>query len=205
MQQEVDSDTNCNWWTRNDPHRLGERAQELEIGGPAEYIQTTILLRSAIVLRRVLEILWYFLSLRLANNNNNNQLMQVWKTSSSSSSSCRAASRDIPDPLSPLLRIVHRLWQVFRATSRILSELLNVCSSWSSCFCLAIRGGPLEYVTYELVPASPAVSCMCGSFNLDTFRDRRQVAVYLVPCGVLPPGFVQYCSQQRDSVKNLNE
>ena len=37
---------------------------------------------------------------------------------SSSSSSCHAASTDIPDPLSPLLPIVHRLWQVFRATSR---------------------------------------------------------------------------------------
>ena len=33
----------------------------------------------------------------------------------SSSSSCRAASTDIPDPLLPLLPIVHRLWQVFRA------------------------------------------------------------------------------------------
>ena len=39
----------------------------------------------------------------------------------SSSSSCRAASTDIPDPLSPLLPIVHRLRQVFRATSRILT------------------------------------------------------------------------------------
>ena len=37
------------------------------------------------------------------------------------SSSCRAASTEIPDPLSPLLPIVHRLWQVFRATSRILT------------------------------------------------------------------------------------
>ena len=39
----------------------------------------------------------------------------------SSSSSCRAASTDIPDPLSPLLPILHRLWQVFRTTSRILT------------------------------------------------------------------------------------
>ena len=39
----------------------------------------------------------------------------------SSSSSCRAASMDIPDPLSPLLPIIHRLWQVFRATSHILT------------------------------------------------------------------------------------
>ena len=38
-----------------------------------------------------------------------------------SSSSCRAASTDIPDPLSPLFPIVHRLWLVFRATSRILT------------------------------------------------------------------------------------
>ena len=37
--------------------------------------------------------------------------------SSSSSSSCRAGSTDIPDPLSPLLPIVHHLRQVFRATS----------------------------------------------------------------------------------------
>ena len=37
------------------------------------------------------------------------------------SSSSHAASTDIPDPLSPLLPIVHRLWQVFRATSRILT------------------------------------------------------------------------------------
>ena len=37
------------------------------------------------------------------------------------SSSCRAGSTDIPDPLSPLLRIVHRPRQVFRTTSRILT------------------------------------------------------------------------------------
>ena len=58
--------------------------------------------------------------------------------SSSSSSSCRAASMDIPDPLSPLLPITHRLWQVLRTTSRILTELLYVGSSWSSCICSAI-------------------------------------------------------------------
>ena len=38
-----------------------------------------------------------------------------------SSSSCRAASTDIPDLLSPLLPIIHRLWQVFRVTSRVLT------------------------------------------------------------------------------------
>ena len=40
---------------------------------------------------------------------------------SSSSSSCRAGSTDIPDPLSPLLPIVHRLRQVFWTTSCILT------------------------------------------------------------------------------------
>ena len=38
-------------------------------------------------------------------------------------------------------------------------------------------GGPLDYITYELVPASPAVSCMSGSSNLNSFRDRRQVSL----------------------------
>ena len=76
----------------------------------------------------------------------------------SSSSSCLAASTDIPDPLSPLLPIIHRFWQVFRVTSRILTQLLHVYSSWSSCFCLAICGGPQEYINDEFVLASPAVS-----------------------------------------------
>ena len=40
---------------------------------------------------------------------------------SSSSSSCRAASTDIPGPHSPLVPIVHRPRQVFKATSRILT------------------------------------------------------------------------------------
>ena len=51
-------------------------------------------------------------------------------------------ARIIPDPLSPLLPIIHPFWQVLRATSRILTELLCVGLSWSSCFCLAIWGGP---------------------------------------------------------------
>ena len=38
-----------------------------------------------------------------------------------SSSSCRTASTDIPDPLSPRLPIIHRLRQVFRYTSRIIT------------------------------------------------------------------------------------
>ena len=51
------------------------------------------------------------------------------------------------------------------------------------------------YISYEFVPASPAVSCMSGSSNWNSFRDRRQVAVQLVSCGMLPPGLVQDCTQ----------
>ena len=69
---------------------------------------------------------------------------------SSSSSPPRAASKDIPDPLYPLLPIVHRFWQVPRATSRIITELLYVGSSWSSCFCSAIWGGPYTYKQFYL-------------------------------------------------------
>ena len=61
---------------------------------------------------------------------------------SSSSSSWCAASTDIPDLLSLLLPIIHCRWQDFRTISRILTELLYVCSSWPSCFCSAICGGP---------------------------------------------------------------
>ena len=57
-----------------------------------------------------------------------------------SSSSCRATSTDIPDPLLPLLPIVHCSWQVLRATSRIFTELLYVASSWSPCFWLGCEG-----------------------------------------------------------------
>ena len=44
-------------------------------------------------------------------------------------------------------------------------------------------------------PCFSAVFCMSGSSNLNSFRDRGQVAVQLVSCGVLPPGLVQDCTQ----------
>ena len=49
------------------------------------------------------------------------RLMLSLLPSSSSSSSYRAGSTDIPDPLSPLLPIVHRPRQVFRTTTCILT------------------------------------------------------------------------------------
>ena len=39
------------------------------------------------------------------------------------------------------------------------------------------------------------MSCMSGSSNLNSFRDRGQVAVQLVSCWVLLPGLVQDCTQ----------
>ena len=94
-----------------------------------------------------------------------------------SSSSCRAACADIPDRLSPFLPIIHRLRQVFRVTSRVLPQLLYVGSCWSSHSCTSMCGGPQEYITYELVLASPAVSCVSGSSNLYSFCDGGQVSV----------------------------
>ena len=76
--------------------------------------------------------------------------------SEKSSSSYRAIITDIPDPFSPLLPIVHHFRLVLRATPRTYTELLYVGSSWSPCFCTAMWRGPLEYITYELVPTSPA-------------------------------------------------
>ena len=59
----------------------------------------------------------------LFSNKCNNLVQKYFKkvNHSSSSSSCCAASMDIPDPLSSLFPIIHHLWQVFRATSRILT------------------------------------------------------------------------------------
>ena len=73
----------------------------------------------------------YFCLLNLKGRNRNKQHVQypnvlsairlIPRGPSSSSLSCRAACTDIPGPLLLLLSIVHRLWQVFRATSRILT------------------------------------------------------------------------------------
>ena len=87
------------------------------------------------------------------------------------SSSCRAISIDIPDSLLKPLPIIDCFRQVLRAPSHIGTELLYVGSSWSSCLCSSMWRGPQEYITYELVPTSPAVSHMSGSSNWDSFRD----------------------------------
>ena len=79
---------------------------------------------------------------------------------SSSSSSCRAASTDIHDPLSLFLPIVHRFWQVFRATS----------STSQSC-CMYVRAGRPAFVRpYEGVHRS--TSLMSSFLLLQKFNRR---------------------------------
>ena len=87
------------------------------------------------------------------------------------SSSHRSANTDILDPLSSLFFIVHCFRQVFRVTYRIGTELLYVGPSWSSCLFSSMWWGPREYITYEFVLTCPAVSCLVGSSNLDSFPD----------------------------------
>ena len=112
----------------------------------------------------------------------------------SSLSSCHATSMNLLGLFSLPISIIHRSWEVFQATSYILTELLYVGSSWSSCICSSMWGSPQEYVTNKFVSTFPAASRMSGSSNLDSFRDGRSVAVQLVLCWVLPPGLVQYYS-----------
>ena len=113
----------------------------------------------------------------------------------SSSSSCCAADTDLPNPLLPPISTVHHSRTVFQATSGISTELLYIGSCWLSSLCLSVCRGPPEYIAYELILTSPAVSCMSGWSNLDSFCDGWLVAIQLLFCRVLPPGFVQYSSQ----------
>ena len=66
---------------------------------------------------------------------------------------------------------IYRSQVVFTAISCIGTELLYIRSSWSSCLCSSMWRGPLEYIGYEFVLISPAVSCMSLSSNFDSFRD----------------------------------
>ena len=57
------------------------------------------------------------------------------------------------------------------STSCISTELLYIGSSWSSNLCSSMWRGPQEYITYEFVLTSPALSCMSVLSNLDSFHD----------------------------------
>ena len=98
--------------------------------------------------------------------------------------SCLAISMDIPDPFSPPLPIFYCFWQVLRVTFCIGTELQYVGPSWSSCLCTSMLKDPQEYISYELIPTSPAVSRMSRLCNFDSFHDWWLVAVQLLLCGV---------------------
>ena len=127
----------------------------------------------------------------------------LYISSSSSSSSCHAISTNIPDPFSPPFSIVHCFQQVFKSTSRIGTYLLYLGSSWSSCFCSSMWSGPQEYITYEFVFTSPAVSRMSGSSNFDSFLDgwyvvRAAAALWGAAfgiCSMLLAAFLCICRQ----------
>ena len=55
--------------------------------------------------------------------------------------------------------------------SCISTELLCIDSSWLSNLCSSMYRGPQEYIDYEFVLTSPAVSRMSGSSNLDSFHN----------------------------------
>ena len=97
-------------------------------------------------------------------------MVYICISSSSSSLSCRNARTDLPDPLSPLVSIVHRSREMIPATSCIGTELLYIGSSWSY-LCSSIWRGPHEYIAYEFVLTSSEVSRMSVSSNLDSFCD----------------------------------
>ena len=67
MRHGSDGNTNCNWCVRNNPQRIDKETEDLEIRGQVQTIQTTTLLISARILRRVLETWKDFLSLILAD------------------------------------------------------------------------------------------------------------------------------------------
>ena len=93
------------------------------------------------------------------------------------SSSCRAASTGIPDPLSPLLPF-HSSPPAGLQDYILCPHIVAVCRFvLVVCFCTSICGGLQEYIAYELVLASPAVSRVSGSSNLYSFRDGGQVSV----------------------------
>ena len=72
---------------------------------------------------------------------------------------------NLPDPLLPPVPLVYRSQEVFLYQ--------HIGSSWSSNLSLSMYSGPQEYITYEFILTSPAVSHMSGSSNLDSFRDGR--------------------------------
>ena len=98
-----------------------------------------------------------------------------------------------------------------RSSFRNGTELLYVGSSWSSCLCSSTWMSPREYITYDLVPRSPAVFCMPCSRNFDSFRDvvvggRTAAALWGAAsrtCSILLAGFLPSCRQSFFSIRSV--
>ena len=88
----------------------------------------------------------------------------------------------------PSARAGYDTRSIFKRSLTGLNSELYIGSSWSSYLCSFMWRGPPEYVAYELVLTSPAVSYMSSSFNLDSVCDGWLVAIKLLFCRVLPPG-----------------
>ena len=78
-------------------------------------------------------------------------------------SSSHATSTGLRDLLSQLVSIL--------TISCLCSELLYIGSSWSSNLCLYMWRGPPEYIAFEVILTSLAVSRMSSSSNFDSFPD----------------------------------
>ncbi len=118
-------------------------------------------------------------------------------------SSVESTEKDIETRLTKAWTAINRLSIIWKSDltdkmkrsffqAAVTSILLYGCTTWTLTKRLEkkLDGNYTRMPCAIFVPASPAVSCMSGSSNLNSFRDRGQVAVQLVSCGVLPPGFV---------------
>ena len=109
-----------------------------------------------------------------------------------SSSSCRGASTDIPDPLSPLLPIVHRFWQVLRATYlhragrsafawpykgvHRSTSLMSSSLLLQQCLACLVR---LTWIVFVMEGRWPYSWCFVGCCLQDLFNIARSILVQL--------------------------
>ena len=101
---------------------------------------------------------------------------------SSSSSWYHAASTDLTDPLSPSISIVH----CSRRSSRLYPVSAQSCCIYilagRPCLCSSMWRGPQEYITYEFVFTSPAVSRKSGSSRVFVIGGRWPYSCCSVGC-----------------------
>ena len=117
--------------------------------------------------------------------------LRISSSSSSSSSSCRSGSTDIPT-------LSRNFSLSFIATSR--SSGLHPVSSHSCWMYVRARRPAFAWpyvgsIRVHHLWFRPCLSSSVLHVWLNSFRDRRHVAVQLVSCGLLPPRLVQDCSQ----------